>query len=365
MKKILAVIATILGVVPFLSASALYESTNYYTYSKGEVVNFYTNEEEENAKTQDTGLTTMILEDKGANDKYVKALLIGSPYSPAMLMDELDTQGTIRGSRSWEEYISLMRNTLGFDDTDKQYIYNMQDTAKGMNYPSLDEILDLFGEGNYTYDATSKIYTLTNKTIKDRSGADTTIFNALEIMIDGGGKAIKGFYTSTFDGTKIWVVKFNTMDIQGGPRNAHLIGVTIEQVEANENTEYAALATVYVNKTADCHQSSFMCYVCGTEYKYAEVCSQDASCKEVPGITNPADCVPQACYNCEGSYKWYKEGEQDATKCTKVDTITTPAKCVDSPDTGLESHILEFAIVAALCAIALLAVRKKDLFRTI
>ena len=107
-----------------------------------------------------------------------------------------------------------------------------------------------------------------------------------------------------------------------------------------------------------------MCYVCGTEYKWVTKGTQDDTCTLVPNATTVEDCVPQSCYLCNNEYVWAKDGKQDPT-CTKVDTISKEADCRKNPKTGVESHILEFAIVAALCAIALLVVKRKDLFRTI
>ena len=49
MKKILAAIAMLLVAVPFVKANALNETTNYYNYKKGQIVNFYRNQESEAA----------------------------------------------------------------------------------------------------------------------------------------------------------------------------------------------------------------------------------------------------------------------------------------------------------------------------
>ena len=366
MKKIMAVIATILALIPFVGVKAVTESTNYYEYKKGEVVNFYSNTNEEESKMPKTGNTTIILDDKGASDMYVKVLMIGLTYDKInSFKDDLDPAATFpKGSEALGRYASLLRTAKGVDDT--EYYYNFEDAEKGLSYITLDEMLALIGEGNYQYNAQAKKYTVNGDvTLKARNGEDTSLFEAMTIVASSGGptsNSYKGFYTSTLDGDKVWVVKFATTTVG----DEYVVnGMTIEQVEATDNNEYAIVGTGYANKTKDCHQVSYVCYVCGTDYKYAVEGSQDDSCKVVPNVTNPEDCVPKACYNCDGTYKWYKDGEQDDTICTKVDNVTSEANCVVSPKTGIESHLLEFAIVAALCAIALLVVRRRDLFRTI
>ena len=365
MKRLIAIIAMILAVVPLLGVKAVEESTNYYTYKKGQIVNFYTNANEEENRAPNTGVKTIVLDDKGANDKYVKVLLLGAGQSRiTSFWEDDDPAGTVVGSHTMLDYISSLRNSYGIDDTENAYFYNFQDSQRGLNYISLNEMLELIGEGNYTYNSGAKKYTVNgDTTITDRSGADASLFGAMTTIANAGSSARNGFYTSTFDGTKIWVVKFVTTATTGN--SVSVTGMTIEQVVAEENDQYAVIGTAYANKTKDCHEVSYMCYVCDTEYKYIIEGTQEESCRAVPNVTNAEECVAKACYNCDGSYKWMREGTEDKAICTKIDTITTEANCVKSPVTGIESHILEFAIVAALCAIALLVVRRRDLFRTI
>ena len=370
MKKIFAIIATILAVIPFIGVNALTESTNYFTYKKGMIVNFYTNENEETSGIQygsaTDGITTMVLEDKGANDKYVKVWMLGNIKTTQGYYLLTDASKDITKSEMFMEYLSGLRNISGIDDTDKQYFYNFQDTEKGLGLISLQELLDLFG---VEYDASKTTYNITtDKDIVDRDNKATSLFEQLsELAIAYGAVNTKGFYTSTLVGDKIWIAEYNTVTAgeEKLVNGLTLKLVDVDSLEVGESDRYSFIGTGYVNKTADCHKSSYMCYVCGTTYTYTIEGTQDESCTAVPNVTNPEDCVPKVCYNCDGSYKWLKEGEQDDTICTKVDNVTSEANCVVSPKTGLESHILEFGIVAALCAIALLVVRRRDLFRTI
>jgi hypothetical protein len=361
MKKILAVIATILFAIPALGVDALSESTNYYTYAKGTVVNFYKNSVEEEAKNQNSGNTTIVLDDKGANDKYVKVFMIGDTYNkPSFLTD--GSAANLNAIK--QQYISKLRSDIQIEDGEDLYYYTLTDANEGLDLPTVDEVLGMAGMTK----GTQTTYTLNNKELTDRSGASTTLFEAFGIIansgIDDTSKAIHGFYTSTIENGKIWVVEFTTV---AAGEDLVVTGATLKQEDFTEDddAEYAIVGTAYANKTADCHDVAYMCYVCGSTYTYTTVGSQDESCTAVPGITNPADCVAKACYNCDGSYKWLKEGTQDETVCTKVDNVTAEGSCVAAPNTGIESHILEFAIIASLCAIALLAVRRKDLFRTI
>lgn len=362
MKKILAAIATVLLALPALGVNALTESTNYYTYAKGTVVNFYKNAVEEEAKNQKSGNTTIVLDDKGANDKYVKVFMVGNTYDKPAYLTTLEGGATLNDIKA--RYINMLRSNIQVEDGEDLYYYTFTDANKGLDLPTVDEVLGMAGMTKNG--ATS--YNLTNKELTDRSGAKSTLFEAFGIIANSGVTPDRlsqyGFYTSTIENGKIWVVEFTTVE---AGEDLVVTGATLKQVPISDDddAEYAIVGTAYANKTADCHEVSYMCYVCGSNYTYTTVGSQDESCTAVPGITNPEDCVAKACYNCGGSYKWLKEGTQDETICTKVDNVTAEGSCVAAPNTGIESHILEFAIIASLCAIALLAVRRKDLFRTI
>lgn len=68
MKKIMSILALVLLVIPFTSVSAI--TGNYYVYSVGDEVNFYT------SSNDTTGQSTIILKDEGAGSQYVRALAL-------------------------------------------------------------------------------------------------------------------------------------------------------------------------------------------------------------------------------------------------------------------------------------------------
>ena len=68
-----------------------------------------------------------------------------------------------------------------------------------------------------------------------------------------------------------------------------------------------------------------------------------------------------ACYKCGEEYQWLVVGKQAAT-CEAVSGVTSKAKCVKPPKTGVEDYILEFAIAAGICGLVLVAVKRKSLF---
>ena len=74
MKKLMAILVGIVGIVPFVANAE--ETANYYTYNKGDVVNFYGLKEDQDAKNG-KGIETFIFEDKGATDEFVQAWTIG------------------------------------------------------------------------------------------------------------------------------------------------------------------------------------------------------------------------------------------------------------------------------------------------
>ena len=76
-----------------------------------------------------------------------------------------------------------------------------------------------------------------------------------------------------------------------------------------------------------------------------------------------------ACYECTTSdnqteYIWRLEGSQ-ADTCKKSTKITSKAKCVKSPKTGVDSYLVPSAIVLGVCAIVLTVVKRKDAFKAI
>lgn len=365
MKKILAAIAMLLAVVPFVGAKALNETTNYYSYKKGQIVNFYRNQESE-AKHQGEANETIILDDKGANDKFVKVWLWGEyvannkdPYKYIFTSatPKSYTFKQLKNTQYSDAYDLLINRfgTAGFQDGTEEdeynYFYKFTDDTKGIDLISLEELQDVFEVVEVTGADTTygKKYRIKDKTLLNRDETTITLYKEFEKFTKIADatqlKGVKnGIWTSTVASKSettgdvyVYAIKF-TFDA-----NEEITDVTIEPVKAcgdpysrPAEEVYAFVPTAYANKTADCHQET-------TKDESKEYCYK---CKEV-----------------DGTFKWYIlkdndskigdvcELEQDATKC--------------NPKTGSKSHLLEFSIVAALCAISLLVVRRKDLFRTI
>ena len=368
MKKILSIIAMLVAMIPFIGVKAVATPTSYEVYKTGDIVNFYRNQNEKDSGNEAAGTETIILSDAGKDSKYVKAFMISAPtgesgsgtgtyYPGGLYQDESDTK--IIGSRYWTKMVEPL--ALQYD-TNALAAITDKTSEYAINYISVDEIKALT-----TVDASNNIQ---DKELSLADGTKTTLFAMFtRVAYDedgdpvGSGAGLNGFYTSTIEGNQVWVVRFT---ITGNK----VTGAKLQKVGTTGNsTPYAVVPVAYFDKTFDCHYAAPACYVCGTEYKWIKQGTQDKTCKLVPNATSVEDCVPQACYICEeeggkSKYIWTKEGTQ-GSKCKKQENITTAANCIPNPKTGIESHILEFAIVAALCAIALLVVKRKDLFRTI
>ena len=68
------------------------------------------------------------------------------------------------------------------------------------------------------------------------------------------------------------------------------------------------------------------------------------------------------CYLCDGKYFWYKDGEQPTT-CT--DAKRPKAQCVNNAKTGIETYAAELGIAAGICVIALVVIKRKEVFNRI
>ena len=362
MKKILAAMAMLLAVVPFVG-SALNETTNYYNYTKGQIVNFYRNQESEAAHKGEAN-EVIILEDKDTSNRFVKAWLLGGymasnedPYvyrfttNPPKTLTFKQTKGT-----QYDQAYSGLINELGrmgFQDGTENdtynYFYKFDDATKGIDLISLEELQDVFEVEEITGAATTygKKYRIKDKTMLNRDETTITLYKEFEKFTKIADatklKGIKnGIWTSTVASTNattgdayVYAIKF-TFDA-----NEEITDVTIEPVKAcgdpysrPADEPYAFVPVVWVNKTADCHE---------------------------------APTPKEYCYKCkkteEGQFEWVILKENDSKIGDVCELAEDQKKC--NPNTGSKSHLLEFSIVAALCAISLLVVRRKDLFRTI
>lgn len=314
MKKIIAIITMMMLVIPFTFANAVNdpncnENGSCFEYKRGDEVNFYTHQGDA------TGTRTIILEDLGKTDKYVKVWATGYSYDHSVpYCEALDGDCTVwtnmpgyKGGGTTPGLLgSINANAAGFE-----YAKPIQEEGN-LTLITLNDLIDLFGA---TKDGEK--YTI-----------DVTKWGSLMASFE---TQKEGLYTQTVEkvGDKyyIWVLKFPKNE------NREVTSITIEKEEASSATTYAYVPVVYLDKTYDCvdheNQEEYSCYSCEEE-----------------------------------EYRWLPVGSQPET-CTIVEDITKESACVKSPKTGVEDYILEFVIIAGVCGVALYLVKKKDLFRGI
>ena len=359
MKRLLCAIAMLVAFIPFVGVKALNETTNYYSYKKGQIVNFYPNATEEAARNKNA-LETMIIEDKDTSSKFIKAWIMGggvysgSAYAtPEAFLNQYKTSYITLLSTAAPNGLGVFPTTGAETDEKDNYMISFNDTKKGMDLITLDDLKTMFGDAlspvltatTGTTDPSAALvdntdnYTLSDVEIVNRVGEKTSLCDELELVvavakkIDEAG-AKRGFYVlernSAGEVEQIWLAEFTwTGD--------DISGITLRLAEdADKNTTYLFLPTVYVNKTADCHEETpeNHCYKCVNE-------------------------------NGKFIFKWTTAGDKEVEKCEVQNDITSKKDCSELVKTGVESHILEFTIVAALCVIALIVVKRKDLFKTI
>lgn len=313
MKKIIAIISMMMLVIPFTIVNAVNdpncnENGSCYEYSRGDEVNFYTYEGDT------VGTRTIILEDLGKTDKYVKVWATGYSYDHSLPYCEAidgdctawtSMPGYSGGGTALGLLGSINANAGGFS-----YAKSISEEGN-LTLITLDDLIDLFGA---TKDG--DIYTI-----------DVTQWGTLMASFE---TEKEGLYTQTVekdgDDYYIWVLKFPKND------DREVTSITIEKELTSSATTYAYVPVVYLDKTYDCI---------------------DRENQEV-----------YSCYSCEEEYRWLPVGTQPES-CTLVDDVTKESACVKSPKTGVEDYILEFVIIAAICGVALYVVKKKDLFRGI
>ena len=117
-----------------------------------------------------------------------------------------------------------------------------------------------------------------------------------------------------------------------------------------------------------------------TEYELVEIDPEDSAIEysflfttiemNEAYVCKTATTDTYSCYECptteenKTEYLWRKDGSQ-ADACKKVEKITSKAKCVKSPKTGVDSYLVPSAIVLGVCAIVLTVLKRKDAFKAI
>lgn len=298
MKRLMAILATMLLVVPMVA-----NADTWYTYTPGQEVNFYVNDDDE------TGKTSIILSDEGGESQYVKAWFIGiAGTSTDVYFDTV----TNTGDRTVFEQTNVYKELKGLveDGAIAGFAGHAKDisTAGNLGLITLDELKTVFGataDGeNFTIDVA------TWGSVFER------IVSSKNIIL-----------TSTVEGDNVWAIEV-TKDA-----NEKATAITVKKIAINGAESMAVMVpVVYVDKTYDCTERQ---------------------------IQNT-----YACYECGNEYTWSKIGEQ-ADNCKKLDKITSKSKCVKNAKTGIEEYILEFVAVAGVCGVALVIAKRKDLFRSI
>lgn len=313
-SKLLAIIMTLAAVIPTIA-----KADGYGEYKKGEERNFYT------SATDSQGKTSMILEDSDTDNKFVKSWLIGfNGYTSDVFSDS--NMGQDVTSFSHTGAYNFMAKTLLPENgltvsSDTTYYNSLVDengeTVEGnLTLISLEEIKDIFGvnsDNTITSEFAIKVFNY----LKDK--ADTSVRPA-------NMGAFKGFFTSTVEGTDVYVVEMVKDE------SNKITGAVLKKVPYATTNGYDYVPVLYMNKEQDCNKKQ-------TEQKYA-------------------------CYSCGEDYTWTTVGSQ-ADTCTLVETVTSKANCVKSPKTGVKEYALEFVVVAGIGLAVLAVVKRKDLFRSI
>lgn len=317
MKKLMAILAIISLVVPFANVKAEGDvitdcsvNSSCFVYKPGDEVNFYRNDDEK--KVRGDGQTTIVIEDPGANSKYVKVLAL-SAYGTSIPYFDKKVEAA--------PTTDVKRDHLSYIDKASEYVWSSaKRDATGnleMTYITLDELIKVFGaakqaDGTYTIDATK--------------------WGEKFALAAVGKYASKGFYTGTYDleTGKVWAVEYTLNETDD---TTTVTAITVKEVAMDSNT-YGYLPVVSFDKTYECHSR--------TEQNEVEM----------------------GCYSCDGDYKWLQVGTQAET-CEYIPTSKSKGTCVKAVKTGVEDYILEFVGITLVCGIALVIAKKKDLFRSI
>lgn len=304
MKKILVLLAVIATIFPYSQVFAF----NIYTCSTSQPCYKYSKgmvvnfyRSEKEATDKGNGVSAITISDEGETSQTVKVLW-GQIYESSVSYAGIEEDGSILTDAK-TAIVSLNRSA--------GYLFD-ENFAKLDNaaIPSLNDFanaLDGYYEaGVWTFNA-------------EKYGPTIKMLTAAL-----GNK--KGFYTSqvSTDGTEVTVIDL-TYDAAG-----NITAITSKKVSTSTN-EYAVILTLPVNKTYECVDRNEASY---------------------------------ACYSCNDEYIWTKVGSQAET-CALVTNVASKSKCSKNPKTGIKEYAIELTGVIALCAVALVIAKKKDLFKAI
>lgn len=343
MKKLLVIMVALAVVIPSTSVLALSGkavggqacsvTSSCFKYNLGELKNFVvgpTELAELQAGDLSVGQFGVIIEDIGAGSQFVKALTL-SPFVSEHKFYDPDMKENGEAPEPMFNLIQDARGELNAKAKDSWEYADRDNGVLKVSFATLDDLKAAFGAEMVSETKYKIEMDRIPKTMKEELEALIIVQNEAEKINDAYTNTLKnGFYTSTFDKEAgyVWVVKFQ---MSGNT----ISGMTIEQDDITTD-QYAVLPAVYFDKDYDCKQNP----------------------------TNTEEKENYACYSCGETYTWLEVGKQDPT-CELVGDVTQKVKCVKNAKTGVKEYIVEFIGITALCGIALVLAKKKDIFRSI
>jgi hypothetical protein len=315
MKKLFAGIVAALALVPVIAKAA--------TYTAGEYINFAGNDTDwATLKTagsaeaiqqalNGTGVGTVYVGETSHKDSkgnaYLKVIsLYGIPGDSNSIIAQASDSMTTSGAYS--EAVTAIRAHVK-----SEYCYDSATDGVDVGIATLADVTAAFGVST------------ANATIELTDNAK----NLFRLMTAASTGTCYVFTNTLVSGSTYWAIEVTKA-------NDVVTGLKLVQKDAANTGAWAfILPTLEMNSA----------YVCGstTEDTYS-------------------------CYECtkdDGSeYVWAIDGSQ-ADTCKKLTKITSKAKCVKSPKTGVDSYLIPSAIVLGVCAIVLTVVKRKDAFKAI
>lgn len=359
-NKLLAILAAFVVVTPLTAVKA-----EDIDYSIGNERNFFVNKQQEDAHAaggddgETVGIKMISLGNDPEAEGYVLGLATGaatvkgygiydkySAYSSSNMPTKFEDSESYK--KMVEDFNGSISNKLGMDGKDllkydtavtTPYVRNFNTDSKNIRLPKSTEVLSWFDNTKLT----DTKYELTADGIKKFEAFykySYPLIATLDLIYNTEGLHYYGYVLgddpvvdSSAGDIYAWVMKF-TYDATN-TENPKITSVTVERISNNasiSNKEsWVMVPILSFNKTYDCKFE--------TKKK-------------------------TACFKCGDEYQWLVVGEQAST-CSIVSSVTSKAKCVDNPPTGVEDYVLEFAIAAGICGIVLLAVKRKSLFTRI
>ena len=356
-NKLLAILAAFVAVTPLTAVKA-----EDFDYSIGNEHNFIVNKQQEDAHAagdETVGIKMISLGNDPEAEGYVLGLSTGaatfkgygiydvySAYSSSNMPTKFEDSESYK--KMVEDFNGTISNKFGivgeglleYDTAvTTPYVRNFNTDSKNIRLPKSTEVLSWFDNTKLT----DTKYELTADGIKKFEAFYSysyPLIATLDLVSNTEGSHFYGYVLgddpvvdSSAGDIYAWVMKF-TYDATN-IENPKITSVTVEKISNNASVSnkesWVMVPILSFNKT----------YNCKFETK-----------------------KKTACFKCGDEYQWLVVGEQAST-CSIVSSVTSKAKCVDNPSTGVEDYVLEFAIAAGICGIVLLAVKRKSLFTRI